>query len=79
MITVKTLRAILAHLPDEAQINAYEGEGIGLSIDCPGRDGSLFIYTGGDDGPVQPLNTWEGLTEWCRTAEMMRLVNESQK
>ena len=33
MITVKTLRELLAKLPDNAQVSAYEGEDIGLHIE----------------------------------------------
>lgn len=32
MITVKNLLNLLATLPHEAEVNAYEGEDIGLSI-----------------------------------------------
>lgn len=32
MITVKTLKELLNHLPDNAEISAYEGEDIGLNI-----------------------------------------------
>lgn len=32
MITVKTLKKLLDQYPDDAQVSAYEGEGIGLKI-----------------------------------------------
>lgn len=42
MITVKDLRALLARLPDDAEVSAYEGVGIGLNV---------RHYS--DDAPVQ--------------------------
>lgn len=47
MITVKRLREILAALPDEAVVHAYEGEGIGLIVRHNNRSG--WIDTGNDD------------------------------
>lgn len=38
MITVKRLRQILAKVPDNWQVNAYEGEGIGMVIRKPNLD-----------------------------------------
>lgn len=47
MITVKQLRELLADLPDDARVTAYEGEGTGLDIRHDGKCG--WIDTGGDD------------------------------
>ena len=33
MITVKELKRLLAFVPDNAQIHAYEGESVGLSVE----------------------------------------------
>jgi len=37
MIKVKTLKKLLDELPDDAEINAYEGEDTGLSIEYKGN------------------------------------------
>ena len=33
MITVKTLKKLLEKIPDDAKVNAYEGEDVGFSIE----------------------------------------------
>lgn len=33
MITVKTLKKLLKKIPDDAKVNAYEGEDVGFSIE----------------------------------------------
>lgn len=45
MITVKAMRELLTRLPDDATLQAYEGEGIGLIVKhSSGASG--FIETG---------------------------------
>lgn len=51
MIKVGTLKRLLEMLPNEAEVTAYEGEGIGLNIrEKGGRSG--WIETG-------PWNSWD--------------------
>lgn len=52
MITVKTARELLAQLPDDAQLTAYEGEGTGISVRWHGRYG--WIETGDGHREVEP-------------------------
>lgn len=40
MITVKTLKKLLELYPDDAQLNAYEGEGVGLNV----KHGNQFAW-----------------------------------
>ena len=42
MITVKKLKELLQHLPDNATISAYEGEDVGLNVNLI-LDHGLFI------------------------------------
>ena len=44
MITVKQLKELLQNFPDEAEVSAYEGEDIGLSIQLGDKYG--WIRTG---------------------------------
>lgn len=52
MIKVGTLKRLLEMLPNEAEVTAYEGEGIGLSIREKGGRRSGWIETG-------PWNSWD--------------------
>ena len=47
MITIGILKKLIKNLPDEAEVNAYEGEGIGLRINLGEKSG--WIETGYDD------------------------------
>ena len=38
MITVKELKRLLAFIPDDAQIHAYEGESVGLAIELGDKE-----------------------------------------
>ena len=44
MITIKQLKEMLQNFPDEAEVSAYEGEDIGLSIQLGEKYG--WIRTG---------------------------------
>jgi len=43
MITVKTLQTLLAHLPDDATLSAYEGEDTGIMIHHKATHRNWFI------------------------------------
>jgi hypothetical protein len=66
MISVKRLRELLANVPDEAIVIAYEGEGCGLRV-VHGKN-SGWINTGWsdevcvDDSPEHDLSEFEGDT-----------------
>jgi len=47
MLSIKKLKKLIENLPDEAQVNAYEGEGCGLRINLGEKSG--WIETGFDD------------------------------
>lgn len=47
MITGKRLKELVAQIPDDARVIAYEGEGVGLVI-CDDRGPSGWIETGAD-------------------------------
>ena len=47
MLTIKRLKKLIENLPDEGQVNAYEGEGCGLRINLDKKSG--WIETGFDD------------------------------
>ena len=63
MITAKTLRGMLACIPDDAEIRAYEGEDVGMTVCLP--DGSdLWIRATADDRDnIQDVG-WVGI--WDR-------------
>ncbi len=44
MLTIKKLKKLIKNLPDEAQVNAYEGEASGLQITLNKKSG--WIETG---------------------------------
>jgi len=50
MLTIKDLKILIDPLPDEAEVNAYEGEGIGLNVWHGKRHG--WIETGHDEHPA---------------------------
>jgi hypothetical protein len=48
MLTILKLKKLIENLPDEAYVNAYEGESCGLQVSFNGKEG--WIETGfGDD------------------------------
>lgn len=53
MITVKTLKNLLEHLPDDARLMAYEGEGIGVIVRMS-EEKSTFITMNPFDYPDDP-------------------------
>lgn len=49
MITIKRLKELIADLPDDVAVVAYEGESIGLTLSLGDKYG--FIHTGCDTEP----------------------------
>jgi hypothetical protein len=62
MLTIKRLKELIAHLPDDAGVVAYEGEGIGLCVVHEGKHG--WINTGEHDEICEDDSAEHDLTEF---------------
>ena len=53
-ITVKTLKELLAVLPDEARLHGYEGEDTGITVNLPDGDFTWIRARYGKHDDEQP-------------------------